>query len=91
MAAKLWRVLLATLAAVVTAVAGPTTLMLKGGRVVVSNNPAVTVKAARSVADRGLDEDNDPAAPAISEATASSMLEKGKGNKNGSEDIGIQA
>ena len=91
MAAKLWRVSLATLAAVVTAVAGTLTLMLEGGRVVVSDNPAARVMAARSVADSGLDEDDDPAAPAISEATASSMLEKGKGNENGSEDIGIQA
>ncbi len=91
MAAKLWRVSSATSAAVVTAVAGTSTSMLEGGRMVISDNPAGTVMAAGSVADSGLDKDNDPAAPAISEATASSMLEKGKGNKNGSEDIGIQA
>ncbi len=77
-------------AAVVTVVAGTSTSMLEGGRVVVSNNPAATVMAAGSVANSRLDKDNDSAAPAISEAAASSMLEKGKGNKNGSEDIGIQ-
>jgi hypothetical protein len=91
LAAKLWRVLSATLAAVVTAVVGTSTLMLKGGRVVISDNPAVTVMAAGSVADSGLDEDDDPAAPTISEAAASSMLEKGKRNKSGTKDIGIQA
>jgi hypothetical protein len=69
-------------AAVVTAVAGTLTLMLEGGRMVVSNNPAAMVMAAGSVADSRLDKDDDPAAPAISEAAASSMLEKGKGKKN---------
>jgi hypothetical protein len=78
-------------AAVVTAVAGTLTLMLEGGRVVISNYPAARVMAAGSVADSGLDEDDDPAAPAISEAAASSMLEKGKHNKSGTKDIGIQA
>jgi hypothetical protein len=77
-------------AAIVTAVAGTLTSMLKGGCIVVSDNPVVTVMAAGSVANSGLDKDDDTAAPAISKATASSMLEKGKGNKNGSEDIGIQ-
>ncbi len=57
------------------------TSMLEGGRVVVSDDPVATVMAAGSVANSGLDEDNDPAAPAISEAAASSMLEKGKRNK----------
>jgi hypothetical protein len=79
------------LTAVVMAVAGMLMSMLEGGCVVVSDNPAVTVMAAGSVADSGLDEDNDPAAPTISEVAASSMLEKGKDNKNGLEDIGIQA
>jgi hypothetical protein len=46
--------------------------------------------AARSVADGGINVD-DPAAAARSDDAASSMLEKGNGNKNGSEDIGIQA
>ncbi len=82
---------MATSAAIVTAVVGTSKSMLEGGCVVISDDPAATVMAARSVADSGLDEDDDPAAPAISEATASSMLEKGKGNENGSEDIGIQA
>jgi hypothetical protein len=54
------------------------------------NNAAATVMAARSMADGGIDVDN-PAAAARSDNAASSMLEKGKGNKNGSEDIGIQA
>jgi hypothetical protein len=81
----------ATSAAIVTAVAGMLMSMLGGGRMVVSVDPAATVMAAGSVADSGLDEDNDPAAPAISEAAASSMLEKGKHNKSGTKDIGIQA
>jgi hypothetical protein len=51
---------------------------------------AATVTAARSVADCGIDVD-DPAAAARSDDAASIMLEKGKGNKNGLEDIGIQA
>ncbi len=59
MAAKLWRVSLATLAAVVTAVAGTLMLMLKEGCVVISDNPAAMVMAAGSVADSGLDEDDD--------------------------------
>jgi hypothetical protein len=88
---KLWWVSLATLAAVVTALAGTLTSMLEGERVVVSKDPAATVMAAGSVTDNGLDEDNDPTAPAISEAAASSMLEKGKRNKSGTKDIDIQA
>ncbi len=58
---------------------------------VVSDDPAAKAMAAGSVADSGLDEDNDPAAPAISEAAASSMLEKEKRNKSGTKDIDIQA
>jgi hypothetical protein len=45
---------------------------------------------ARSVADGVIDVD-DPAAGARSDDAASSMLGKGKGNKNGSDDIDIQA
>ncbi len=55
-----------------------------------SNNAAAMVTAASSVADGRIDVD-DPAAAARSDDAASSMLEKGKGNKNRSEDIGIQA
>ncbi len=44
--------------------------------------------AARSVADSGIDVD-DPSVAARSDGAAFSMLEKGKGNKNGSQDIGI--
>ncbi len=87
----MWRVSSALLAAIVTAVAGMSTLMLEGGHVVISDNPAATVMAARSVANSGLDKDDDPVAPAISEAAASSMLEKGKRKKSGTKDIGIQA
>jgi hypothetical protein len=65
--------------------------MLKGGRLVVSEDNAAMVMAVGSVADSGLDEDDDPVAPAISEAAASSMLEKGKRNKSGTKDIDIQA
>jgi hypothetical protein len=43
------------------------------------------------VANGGIDDD-DPAAAAMSvDDAASSMLEKGKRNKNGTKDIGIQA
>ncbi len=90
MVVKLWRVSSATLAAVVTAVAGTSKSMLEGGCVVVSNEPVVTVMAAGSMADSRLDKDDDPAAPAISEAAASSILEKGKRNKSRTKDIGIQ-
>jgi hypothetical protein len=72
---------LATSAAIVTAVAGTLTSMLEGEHVVVSDNPEATVMAARSVANSELDKDNDPAAPAISETAASSMLEKGSAIK----------
>ncbi len=65
--------------------------MLEGRHVVLSDNPAAPVMAAGSVANSGLDKDNDPAAPAISEAAASSMLEKGKRNKSGTKDIDIQS
>jgi hypothetical protein len=42
------------------------------------------------VAEGGIDVD-DSAAAARSDDAASSMLEKGKRNKNGNKDIGIQA
>jgi hypothetical protein len=74
----------------VTAVAVTSTPTLEGGRVFASDDAAATVTAARSVADGGIDVD-DPVAAARSDDAVSSMLEKGKGNENGSEDIGIQA
>ncbi len=40
------------------AVAGTSMSMLEGGRVVVSDNPVATVMAAGSVADSGLDEED---------------------------------
>jgi hypothetical protein len=64
----------------VTAVAVTSTPTLEGGRVFASNNAAARVTAARSVANGGIDVD-DPAAAARSDDAASSMLEKGKGNK----------
>ncbi len=73
-----------------TAVAVTSTPMLKRGHVFASNDAAATVMTARSVADGGIDVD-DPAAATRSDDAVSSMLEKGKGNKNGLEDIGIQA
>jgi hypothetical protein len=80
------------LAAVVMAVAGTLTSTLEGGHMVVSNDAAVaTVMAARSVADGRIDIDVPAAATMSAKAAASIMLEKGKGNKNGTKDIGIQA
>jgi hypothetical protein len=81
---------LATSAAVVTVVAVMLTLTLKGGRVFASNNATATVTAARSVADGRIDDD-DPTAAVRADNAASSMLEKGKRNKNETEDIGTQA
>jgi hypothetical protein len=73
-------------------VAGTSTLMLKGGHMVVSDDAAAaTVMAARSVADGGIDIDVPAAAAMSAKAAASIMLEKGKANKNGTKDIGIQA
>ena len=73
-----------------TGVAGTSALMLKGGRNVVSKDAAAaTVTAAVSVADSGIDDD--PTGAARSDDAASSMLEKGKRNKNGTNNIGIQA
>ncbi len=57
-----------------------------------SGNAVATVTAARSVADGGIDIDVPAAAAMMSAmAAASSMLKKGKGNKNRAKDIGIQA
>ncbi len=64
--------------------------MLEGGRDVVSDDAAAaTVTAAGSVADGGIDDDPTAAARSDEDA-ASSMLEKGKRNKNGTKNIGIQ-
>jgi hypothetical protein len=64
---------------------------LEGGCVFASDDASATVTAARSVADGGIDDD-DPAEAAMSaDDAASSMLEKGKRNKNETKDIGIQA
>jgi hypothetical protein len=63
---------------------------LGGGRVFASDNATVMVTTARSVADGRIDVDK-PAAAARSDDATSSILEEGKGNKNGSEDICIQA
>ncbi len=66
-------------------------MMLEGGRVDVSDAAVAMVTTARSVTDDGIDVD-DPAAAAMSaDDAASSMQEKGNRNKNGTEDIGIQA
>ena len=68
------------------------TPMLEGGRVVVSSDAAATVMAARPVANKGiLEVDDHAAATTRSDDAASSMLEKEKRNKNGTNDIGIQA
>jgi hypothetical protein len=89
--AGLFWALSAMSAAVVTmAVVWTLALMLEGGRNVVSNNAAAaTVAAAVSVADSGID--NDPTGASRSDDAASSMLEKGKRNKNRTNNIGIQA
>ncbi len=56
-----------------------------------SGDAAATVAAARPVADGGIDVDNPAAATMSADDGATSMLEKGKHNKNGTKDIGIQA
>ncbi len=81
---------MATLAAVVTVVVVTSTPTLEGGYVFAFDNAMATVMAARSVTDGRIEAD-DPLASARSDDAASSMREKGKGNTNGSEDIGIQA
>jgi hypothetical protein len=77
-----------TPAAIVTAVAVTSTLTLEGGRVFASDDAAATVTAASTVADAGI-EGLPPRR--VSAHDASSMLEKGNRNKNGTKDIGIQA
>ena len=61
----------------------------EGGRAVVSNAAAATVTAAWSVADGGI-EDRWSAPPTSIPHAESSMLEKGKRNKNKTKNIGIQ-
>ncbi len=56
-----------------------------------SSNAVATVTAAGPVADGGIDVDNPAAAAMSADDEAFSMLEKGKHNKNGTKDIGIQA
>ena len=60
----------------------------EGGRVFASDDAAATVTSARTVADGGI-EGLPPRR--VSPNDASSMLEKGNHNKNGTKDIGIQA
>ncbi len=68
------------------------TSTLKGGHMVdFDDAAAVTVTAAGSVADGGIDIDVPAAATMSADDAASSMLEKGKDNKNRTKDIGIQA
>jgi hypothetical protein len=56
-----------------------------------SSNAAATVTAARPVANGRIDVDNPAAAAMSADDAASSMLEKGKHDKNRTKDIGIQA
>ncbi len=56
-----------------------------------TGNAAATVTAAGLVADGRIDVDNPAVATMSADDAASSMLEKGKHNKNGAKDIGIQA
>ncbi len=61
----------------------------EGGRMFASGDATVTVMAAGPVANSGIDVDNLAAATMSADDAASSMLEKGKHNKNGTKDIGI--
>ena len=61
---------------------------LEGGCVFASNDAAATVMAARTAANGGID---GPPPRRVSPHAASSMLEKGKRNKNGTKNIDIQA
>ncbi len=54
-----------------------------------SGNATPTVMAAGPVANGGIDVDIPAAAAMSADDAASSMLEKGKDNKNGTKDIGI--
>ena len=74
-----------------TVVAVMSTLMLEGGCVFTSNNAAAMVMAAQTVADDGIEVDDPAGAATISDDAVSSMLEKGKRDKNETKDIGIQA
>ncbi len=65
-------------------------MTLEGGPMFTSGDAAATVTAARSVADGGIDVDNPAAAAMSADDAASSMLEKGKHNKNRTKNIGIQ-
>jgi hypothetical protein len=56
-----------------------------------SGDATATVTAAGPVADGGIVGDNPAAAAMSADDAASSMLEKGKHNKNETKDIGIQA
>ncbi len=56
-----------------------------------SGDAAVTMMADGPVADGGIDVDNPAAAAMSADDAASSMLEKGKRNKNRTKDIDIQA
>ncbi len=73
------------------ALAVAVTLTPEGGHMFASGNAAATVTAAGPVANGGIDIDNPAAAAMSADDAASSMLEKGKRNKNGTKDIGIQA
>jgi hypothetical protein len=54
-----------------------------------SGDAAATVTAAGPVANGGIDVDNPAVAAMSADYAASSMLEKGKHNKNRTKDIGI--
>jgi hypothetical protein len=54
-----------------------------------SGDAAAMVTAAGPVADGRIDVDNPAAAAMSADDAASSMLEKGKHNKNGTKDIGM--
>jgi hypothetical protein len=56
-----------------------------------SGNATARVMAAGPVANGRIDVDNPAAAAMSADDAASSMLEIGKHNKNGTKDIGIQA
>jgi hypothetical protein len=55
-----------------------------------SGDATAMVTAAGPVANGGIDVDNPAAAAMSADDAASSMLEKGKHNRNGTKDIGIQ-
>ena len=57
----------------------------------ISSFCAAMVMAAQTVADDGIEVDDPAGAATISDDAVSSMLEKGKRDKNETKDIGIQA